>query len=205
MWIVVLLIVFAPVGIFLMWKYTNWQRPLKIGVAIVAGVFFLAAATGSLSDSKGGSEADKVTPASTSTPTPSGATTPPPAATTTPPTSAPPESGTPPPAATTAPVEPPPPPAAPAQDEVNPPKADPPKADQPKADPPKADPPKVDPPKNDPPKADPPKNDPPPASGNIVHPGAFCSPVGAMGVTDKGTAMVCSVKAGDSRARWRAA
>jgi hypothetical protein len=38
-----------------------------------------------------------------------------------------------------------------------------------------------------------------------VHPGAFCSPEGALGVTDAGTAMVCSTKPGDSRARWRSA
>ncbi|WP_406299146.1 hypothetical protein OG948_28250 [Embleya sp. NBC_00888] len=189
MWIVVLLVVFAPVGIFLMWKYTDWQRPLKIGVAIVAGVVFLAAFANALSDGKDDSGKDKVTPASTSTPVPSGAaTTPAPAATTAAPTSAPPVSSTAPPPATTAPAEPP--PAAPAQDEANVPKADPPKADPPKADPPKVDPPKVD---------------PPPANVNTVHPGSFCSPVGATGVTDKGTAMVCSLKAGDSRARWRAA
>lgn len=189
LWIVVLLVVFAPVGIFLMWKYTDWQRPLKIGVAIVAGVVFLAAFANALSDGKDDSGKDKVTPASTSTPVPSGAaTTPAPAATTAAPTSAPPVSSTAPPPATTAPAEPP--PAAPAQDEANVPKADPPKADPPKADPPKVDPPKVD---------------PPPANVNTVHPGSFCSPVGATGVTDKGTAMVCSLKAGDSRARWRAA
>ena len=38
-----------------------------------------------------------------------------------------------------------------------------------------------------------------------VHPGAFCSPVGALGTTVKGTLMRCSVKNGDDRARWRAA
>lgn len=38
--------------------------------------------------------------------------------------------------------------------------------------------------------------------GLVVHPGAFCSPVGATGVTTKGTSMVCSSKAGD-QARWR--
>ncbi|MFR0358233.1 hypothetical protein [Streptomyces sediminimaris] len=37
----------------------------------------------------------------------------------------------------------------------------------------------------------------------FVHPGAFCSPVGAIGVTDRGTPMVCSRKAGDDHARWR--
>jgi hypothetical protein len=38
-----------------------------------------------------------------------------------------------------------------------------------------------------------------------VHPGAFCSPEGATGVTNTGTPMVCSTKPGDSRARWRSA
>jgi len=40
---------------------------------------------------------------------------------------------------------------------------------------------------------------------HVVHPGAFCAPVGATGVTTKGTPMVCSVKAGQDRARWRSA
>jgi hypothetical protein len=38
-----------------------------------------------------------------------------------------------------------------------------------------------------------------------VHPGAFCSPEGAYGYTSAGTRMRCTYKAGDSRARWRAA
>jgi hypothetical protein len=37
-----------------------------------------------------------------------------------------------------------------------------------------------------------------------VHPGAFCSPAGARGVTSKGTAMVCKSTSSDSRNRWRA-
>jgi outer membrane biosynthesis protein TonB len=44
----------------------------------------------------------------------------------------------------------------------------------------------------------------PPSSG-IVHPGAFCSPVGALGHTSKGTLMRCTLKSGEPRARWRAA
>ncbi|MEQ6897919.1 DUF1524 domain-containing protein [Microbacterium sp. KR10-403] len=39
----------------------------------------------------------------------------------------------------------------------------------------------------------------------VVHPGAFCTPEGARGVTVKGTAMRCTLKGGDSRARWRSA
>lgn len=41
------------------------------------------------------------------------------------------------------------------------------------------------------------------APRRVVHPGAFCSAVGATGVTSKGTPMVCSTKPGDDRARWR--
>lgn len=39
----------------------------------------------------------------------------------------------------------------------------------------------------------------------IVHAGAFCSPVGALGYTSKGTLMRCTLKSGEDRARWRAA
>jgi hypothetical protein len=49
---------------------------------------------------------------------------------------------------------------------------------------------------------------PEPASPTMVqgvHPGAFCSPAGAMGYTTKGTLMRCTFKAGDIRARWRSA
>jgi len=37
-----------------------------------------------------------------------------------------------------------------------------------------------------------------------VHPGAFCSPDGAVGYTSAGTRMVCSTTPADSRDRWRA-
>lgn len=37
----------------------------------------------------------------------------------------------------------------------------------------------------------------------IVHPGAFCSPEGAIGVTSAGTPMVCKTTVTDDRARWR--
>ena len=50
----------------------------------------------------------------------------------------------------------------------------------------------------------------PPATGSTaspvqqgVTPGAFCSPSGARGTTAKGTAMVCTTTATDSRNRWR--
>ncbi len=41
----------------------------------------------------------------------------------------------------------------------------------------------------------------PPAGGNVVHPGAFCKPAGATGVTVDGTPMVCG-PASDGRNRW---
>jgi hypothetical protein len=41
--------------------------------------------------------------------------------------------------------------------------------------------------------------------GPVVHPGAFCSPAGATGVTSAGTPMVCKTSPTDSRLRWRRA
>ena len=43
----------------------------------------------------------------------------------------------------------------------------------------------------------------PPTPPEVVHPGSFCAPQGATGVTEAGTAMACSTRAGDDRARWR--
>jgi hypothetical protein len=42
-------------------------------------------------------------------------------------------------------------------------------------------------------------------AGPFVHPGAFCAPRGARGVTSKGTPMVCKPSATDPRNRWRKA
>ncbi|MGW3096312.1 hypothetical protein ACWDCC_23130 [Streptomyces sp. NPDC001102] len=42
-----------------------------------------------------------------------------------------------------------------------------------------------------------------PAPGGFVHPGAWCSHVGATGRTDRGTPMVCSRRPGDDQPRWR--
>jgi cell division septation protein DedD len=44
----------------------------------------------------------------------------------------------------------------------------------------------------------------PTAPGPIVRAGAFCSPVGAFGVTATGKLMRCTRRAGEERARWRA-
>ena len=49
----------------------------------------------------------------------------------------------------------------------------------------------------------PPGRTPSSSPGGFVHPGAFCSSVGATGFTDRGTPMVCSLRAGDDYARWR--
>ena len=38
-----------------------------------------------------------------------------------------------------------------------------------------------------------------------VHPGSYCTPEGARGVTTKGTAMRCTLGSGESRVRWRSA
>ena len=46
---------------------------------------------------------------------------------------------------------------------------------------------------------------PAPQIAGTVHPGAFCSPAGALGVTTDGTPMVCRTSATDSRDRWRSA
>lgn len=37
-WIIALLIIFFPVGLYLMWKYTDWRKVLKIAVSIVCAV-----------------------------------------------------------------------------------------------------------------------------------------------------------------------
>lgn len=39
-WIIALIILFFPVGIFLMWKYTDWKRPVKF--AVTAFILFFA-------------------------------------------------------------------------------------------------------------------------------------------------------------------
>jgi len=43
------------------------------------------------------------------------------------------------------------------------------------------------------------------STSQVVHPGAFCTPEGARGITTKGTAMRCTLKSGEARARWRSA
>lgn len=54
-----------------------------------------------------------------------------------------------------------------------------------------------------PPPTPPPEAPPPPAQLPVVTPGAFCSPVGARGITSAGTPMQCTLKPGETRARWR--
>ncbi len=74
---------------------------------------------------------------------------------------------------------------------------------KPKAKPPATPQPKANPPATHKPQPPTKRATPPPSSPRVVHPGAFCSPAGAHGVTVKGTPMVCSYKPGDERARWR--
>jgi hypothetical protein len=52
-----------------------------------------------------------------------------------------------------------------------------------------------------------PKPEPEPSRPSVrrgVHPGAFCSPAGALGTTSSGTPMICKSTSSDSRNRWRA-
>jgi hypothetical protein len=60
------------------------------------------------------------------------------------------------------------------------------------------------PPATEPPTPAPPATEPPAPPQQIVHPGAFCAPAGARGVTTAGTPMVCG-PASDGRNRWHAA
>lgn len=85
-WIVFLLIVFFPVGLFLMWKYTNWNKWLKVGITL----FFIWALF-SPSSSKDNTALPKneeahltPTPVPTNTPTPEPTATPTPTPTVTP-------------------------------------------------------------------------------------------------------------------------
>jgi hypothetical protein len=59
-------------------------------------------------------------------------------------------------------------------------------------------------PPTQPPATEPPATEPPAPAQQIVHPGAFCAPAGARGVTTAGTPMVCG-PAADGRNRWHAA
>ncbi len=40
-WIIAWLILFFPAGLFLMWKYSDWKKPIKIGVSAVIAFFCL--------------------------------------------------------------------------------------------------------------------------------------------------------------------
>ncbi|MEU8132286.1 excalibur calcium-binding domain-containing protein [Streptodolium elevatio] len=60
-WIVVLLIVFAPVGIFLLYRAGIWRGTARHVVAAVAGIWFLIIAIGSAAGDPKDKEADKPT------------------------------------------------------------------------------------------------------------------------------------------------
>jgi hypothetical protein len=47
LWIAVLLFFFFPVGLFLMWKYSNWNKWVKWGITIFFGLVVLGSLTGS--------------------------------------------------------------------------------------------------------------------------------------------------------------
>ncbi|MEE0963680.1 MAG: DUF4236 domain-containing protein [Ruminococcus bromii] len=40
-YIILLLVLFFPVGIFLMWKYTNWNKKVKIAISVILALFFV--------------------------------------------------------------------------------------------------------------------------------------------------------------------
>ena len=48
-WIIALLILFFPVGLFLMWKYTNWKKPVK---GIITALILIFALSGIVSPDK---------------------------------------------------------------------------------------------------------------------------------------------------------
>lgn len=48
-WIILLLILFFPVGLFLMWKYTNWKKPIK---GIITALILIIAFSGLSSEPK---------------------------------------------------------------------------------------------------------------------------------------------------------
>lgn len=53
--IIIMLIVFFPIGLYLMWKHSNWNKYLKIGVSVIIGIISIAAIFG-LNDSGNNSE-----------------------------------------------------------------------------------------------------------------------------------------------------
>lgn len=44
-WIIALLILFFPVGLFLMWKYTNWKKPIKVIITALFAFVTISAMT----------------------------------------------------------------------------------------------------------------------------------------------------------------
>lgn len=44
--IILLLIVFFPIGLYLMWKHSNWNKYIKIGVSVIIGIISIAAILG---------------------------------------------------------------------------------------------------------------------------------------------------------------
>ena len=50
--IIVMLIVFFPVGLFLMWKYSNWNKVVKIIISVIFGLALIVNMFGGSSDDK---------------------------------------------------------------------------------------------------------------------------------------------------------
>lgn len=44
--IIIMLIVFFPIGLYLMWKHSNWNKYIKIGVSVIIGIISIAAILG---------------------------------------------------------------------------------------------------------------------------------------------------------------
>lgn len=44
--IIIMLIIFFPIGLYLMWKHSNWNKYIKIGVSVIIGIISIAAILG---------------------------------------------------------------------------------------------------------------------------------------------------------------
>lgn len=69
--VIVLLILFFPVGLYLMWARTNWKKTTKIIITAIIAVLFVAAAAGGSSNAP----ADGTDAPTTTAPTPAATTT----------------------------------------------------------------------------------------------------------------------------------
>ena len=63
-YIILLLVLFFPVGLFLMWKYTNWGKKVKIAISVIFALLFIIAVA-SPSDSDEPVNTDNIVESST--------------------------------------------------------------------------------------------------------------------------------------------